>query len=156
MKVSLAITYKKLVKKSDRTSVTDADYDICLKQLKDNNIDVISKYFEYDDKKRYHLHLLCSGDSKVKYTNLKVKGYSSHCSKCYDVQKWLDYIRKDQKYAIDLSHQITQACMLHDYNTQSDFAGLPSEKRLSNINVSDNEPLTPKEMQIEVPKKRLF
>lgn len=160
VKVNLAITYRKNTKKVDRASVTDTDYNVCLDKLKDNGVEVISKYFETDSKGRYHLHMLALADTKVKYTNLKVQGYSSKCLRCWDTKGWLNYIRKDVKYAEEIARDLTQSIMAKDYDAQLG-SERPPDKKLA-VEAPGEEPeqdllvQTPKEERIKITTKKLF
>lgn len=161
-----AFTIKKNVKKADRASVTVADYQDFLSELKVHGD--VEFYEEYDSKQRHHLHGLCTFDSKIKYTKLKPKGFSTLFKPCFDISKWLDYCRKDSKYAFKLQQELTREVMIKDYESQLGCEKPPDKKtevklplrslslRQTDNKLDDDEPITPKEGRIEVPKKKLF
>jgi len=154
-KYNCAFTYRKNVKAKERSQIKEEDYQICLDAV---NLygRVISFYYETDDKGRLHIHGLCELDTKTKYTTMTIKGYSSRFKKCWSVENWLDYCKKDQKYCIQNVHLLTQLSMLHDYETNQ-IKSACTFKTVPNIDVSDDEPLTPKEGRLEnMPTKRLF
>lgn len=160
---TLAFTYKKNVKACDRDKVTNEDYDPVLDMINQSG-KVISYVFEYDSLKRKHIHGIAELDHKVKYRQMKLKGFSSLWKKIFDYQGWCNYLKKDQDYATSLVHEITQLIMTKDYEAQLG-SEKPTDKQtevkvplrtLSLRRSDDDEPLTPVEGRIEVPTKKLF
>jgi len=138
-----AFTYKKNVKSSERDSVTEKDYEHIIKFIKESGGEDIHVYYEYDDKRRFHLHGLCLMNTKIKFKMFRFEGFASKWKRCYNSKQWLSYCKKNQKLTESLSHEFTFEVMKLDYETQSQT-------------VPPDECLTPKEMRINPPTKKLF
>lgn len=147
----VAFTYKINCKAKDRVNVTDSDYQVCLDTLAKHG-KVSTHVFETDSKNRLHLHGVVELPHDIKYTHLKVKGFSSKMIRIYNRKGWIDYLskQKDVKFAETIARELTQLVMLLEREKthgQADQATTPAE---------ESEPDTPKEERIVIPTTRLF
>lgn len=159
-----AFTIKKNVRAKDRQSVTLADYHDFLEELKvHGNVEF---YEERDSKQRHHIHGLCNFDSKIKYSKLKPKGFSTLFKPCFDISKWLEYCKKDQKYAFKLQQDLTHQIMLSDYESQLGCEKPPDKKTevklpLRSLSLRQKDDQSQDDMidppdDFVIPKKKLF
>lgn len=157
--INLCFTYRKNVKKIDRPNVTHEHYNICFTTIKKQGGDIIDFYYEKDLQGRLHIHGLMLIDKKVRYTDLRIQGFASKMVRSYNTQNWLSYCTKSQTYALKLQRELSLTVLSQD--NQSDFsekslAILSSEDGLTTLRDPNVEPLTPKEEQIKMPRKKLF
>lgn len=158
MQINLCFTYRKNVKKADRSNVTYEDYNVCFDQIKKQGGDIIDFYYEKDKQGRFHLHGLMLIDKKVRYTDLRVQGFASKMVRAYNTTNWLSYCQKSQTYALKLQREMSLNVLALEEPTREE----PTSKIACNfesvttLDVSDSEPVTPKAGRIPIPTKKLF
>lgn len=86
------ITYKIL-----RGKLTERNYDYIIRNLNTHG-QLIEHTFEFDKSGRLHLHGLWRANTiRMQFRNLVHKGTTNKIVPIYDLDGWLEYIRKDKK-----------------------------------------------------------
>lgn len=124
--------------KDVRTDSTD--YDQFFDMLNNHKCIIECKYPEYDSKGKLHYHGVMQIPKSVRRTKLVIKGLSIRLDEVYNMEGWLNYIKKDQKKPVTKMFKKVQMIVSQLVEEES--------------NISDEEPYN--DEPFKMPTKSLF
>lgn len=124
-KCTFAFTYKRNVKKGH--IMEKKEYDPCLDKLREHG--EIESYV-YEDSGTYgllHIHGLVYLPRNIRYTTLKVPGYTQHFDVCHDKKGWLRYMKKDLKLRENFIFELKTMTLEEEQESEDSFVSVEDD-----------------------------